>query len=161
MMSAPLYALDTVPPALLRRRRTALTPTWGDVCFAVEVLALDLQVLDRQMRSGGDRLHAIVDDLPEFIAGRGVDDGWVLPIDISDLFAAEADTDGLLDLHREMAGSDIGDPDVARALSVRMSGQRRALIERKNELQEEIDRIQELLLRQYATGAASIDDWLD
>jgi hypothetical protein len=107
MMSAPLYALDTVPPALLRRRRTALTPT------------------------------------------------------ISDLFAAEADTDGLLDLHREMAGSDIGDPDVARALSVRMSGQRRALIERKNELQEEIDRIQELLLRQYATGAASIDDWLD
>jgi len=85
----------------------------------------------------------------------------LLPIDTPDLFAAEVDTDGLLDLHREMARSDIEDPDVARALSVRMSGQRSALIERKNRLQEEIDRIQEILLRQYATGAASTDDWLD
>jgi hypothetical protein len=31
----------------------------------------------------------------------------------------------------------------------------------KNRLQEEIDRIQEILLRHYATGAASTDDWLD
>jgi hypothetical protein len=160
-MSATLHALDTAAPALLRQRRTALTPAWGGVCFAVEVLALDLEVLDRQMRTGGDRLDAIIDDLPDLIAGCGVDDGWVLPIDTADLFAAEADTDGLLDLHREMAGSDIEDPDVARALSVRMSGQRRALIERKTKLQEEIDRIQEILLRQYATGAASTDDWLD
>jgi uncharacterized protein (UPF0335 family) len=59
-----------------------------------------------------------------------------------------------------MASSDIDDPDVARALSVRMNGQRRELIERKNRLEREIDQIQEILLRQYATGTASIDDWL-
>jgi uncharacterized protein (UPF0335 family) len=41
-----------------------------------------------------------------------------------------------------------------------MNGQRRELIERKNRLEREIDQIQEILLRQYATGTASIDDWL-
>jgi hypothetical protein len=38
---------------------------------------------------------------------------------------------------------------------------RRALIERKTRLEEEIDRIREVLLGQYAAGTASTDDWLN
>jgi hypothetical protein len=159
MMSLSLHDLDAAPATLLRERRRALTPTWSCVSFAAEVLALDLQVLERQPLSGGDHLHAIIDDLSDLMAGRG-DDAWVLPMDIPDLFAA-ADTDGLLDLHREMASSDLGDPDVARSLLVRMNARRRALIERKHRLEEEMGGIRETLLRQYAAGTASTDDWLN
>lgn len=166
MISRSLDQLDAVlnsavPPTLHRQRRTALTLTWGCVSFAVEVLALDLAVLNRQMRSDEDHLRAIIDDLPGLLADRGDDDGWLLPIDTRDLFAAEVDTDGLLDLRREMARSDIDDPDVARALSLRMNGQRSVLIERKNRLEKEINQIQGMVLRQYATGATSTDDWLE
>jgi hypothetical protein len=147
---------SAVPPTLHRQRRTALTLTWGCVSFAVEVLALDLAVLNRQMRSDEDHLRAIIDDLPGLLADRGDDDGWLLPIDTRDLFAAEVDTDGLLDLRREMSRR-----DVARALSLRMNGQRSVLIERKNRLEKEINQIQGMVLRQYATGATSTDDWLE
>ena len=156
---------DAVPPTLLRQRRTALTPTWSRVSFAVEVLALDLEVLNRQTQSAEDHLQAIIDDLPDLLADRWHDDAWLLPIDTPALIAvaaaADTDTDGLLDLHQEMAGSDIDDPDVARSLLVRMNGHRSALIERKDRLEKEINQIQETLLRHYATGTASTDDWLD
>jgi hypothetical protein len=159
MTSLSLDALDAAAPMLLRQRRRALTPAWSLVSFAVEVLALDLAVLERQPRSDGDHLHAIIDDLPDLMAGRGDDEARVQPMDLPDLFAA-ADTDGLLDLHREMAGSDLDDPEVARSLLVRMDVRRRALMERQTRLEEEIDRIRETLLRHYAAGTASTDDWL-
>jgi hypothetical protein len=152
---------DAVPPTLLRQRRTALTPTWSRVSFAVEVLALDLEVLDRRTQSDEDHLQAIIDDLPDLLTDRWHDDASLLAIDTPALIAAAADTDGLLDLHQEMAGSDLDDPEVARSLLVRMNGQRSALIERKDRLEKEIDQIQETLLRHYATGTASTDDWLD
>jgi hypothetical protein len=151
---------DSVPPTLLRQRRTALTPTWNCVSYAVEVLSLDLEVLDRQEQADEDHLQAIVDDLPDLLAGHWDDNAWFFSIDTADSIAVAADTSGLLDLHLEMASSDLDDPNVARSLLVRMNAQRSALIERKNRLEEEIEQIQEVLVRQYATGTASTDDWL-
>ena len=139
---------DAVPATLLRQRRTALASTWGRVPFAVEVLALDLAVLNRQGRSDEDHLQAITDNLPGLIAGCWDTDGGLLPTDAPDLFAT-ADADGLLDLHREMASSDIDNPEVAHALSLRMNGQRSELIERKNRLEAAINQIREILLHQY------------
>jgi hypothetical protein len=149
MMSLSLLDLDAAPATLLRERRRALTPTWRCVSFAAEVLALDLQVLERHLLSGGDHLDAIIDHLPDLMSGHG-DDAWVLPMDIPEL-----------DLHREMAASDLDNPDVARSLLVRINARRRMLIERKHRLEEEMDGIRETLLRQYAAGTASTDDWLN
>jgi hypothetical protein len=143
MMSLSLLDLDAAPATLLRERRRALTPTWRCVSFAAEVLALDLQVLERHLLSGGDHLDAIIDHLPDLMSGHG-DDAWVLPMDIPELFAA-ADTNWQLDLH----------------LLVRINARRRMLIERKHRLEEEMDGIRETLLRQYAAGTASTDDWLN
>jgi hypothetical protein len=159
MMSLSLHDLDAAPATLLRRRRDALTSDWSSVSFAVELLALDLEVLERQPPSGGDHLHAIIDDLPGLMAGRG-EHAWVLPMEIPDLFAT-ADADGLLDLHREMAGSDLDDPEVARSLLIRMNVRRNALIERRGRLEAEIQRAREVLLHEYAAGTASTDDWLN
>ena len=75
--------------------------------------------------------------------------------------AATAETDGLLDLHHEMVRSDLADTRIARSLLVRMEVRRGALIERNGELKKEINDIRASLLRQYAAGIASTDDWLE
>ena len=59
---------DGAPPAALRRRRTALALIAARLSYAAEVLALDLEVLNRHRGSEEDTLQAIVDDLPEILA---------------------------------------------------------------------------------------------
>jgi hypothetical protein len=76
------------------------------------------------------------------------------------LIATVADTDGLLDLHQELVSSDLDDPSVARSLLARMKIRKSALMKRKHRLEKEIKQIQAILLRQYAAGVASADDWL-
>ncbi len=56
--------------------------------------------------------------------------------------------------------SDLGDPAVVQDLSIRVDLQRLALTERRVQLEERIRHIQEVVLHQYATGAASVNDWL-
>jgi len=59
-----------------------------------------------------------------------------------------------------MVTSDLSDPDVMRDLLARVEEQRQALIERKDQLETRIRKIQEVVLQHYASGAASVDDWL-
>jgi hypothetical protein len=151
---------DSVPPTVLRQRRAALTPTWICVSYAIEVLAVDLQVLNRHKRSDKDHLQAIIDDMPDFLAGSWDNSGWSYSVDTSELIATAADTDGLLDLHQELVSSDLDDPSVARSLLARMKIRKSALMKRKHRLEKEIKQIQAILLRQYAAGVASADDWL-
>jgi len=140
-------------PTVLRQQRTALTSTQNRVSYAIEVLTVDLEALNRHTRSDHDHLQAI-------IASGWDNGGWSFSVDTSGLIAAAADADGLLDLHHELVSSDLDDPDVARSLLARMKVQRGALIKRKNRLDREIKQTQEILLRQYVTGIASVDDWL-
>jgi hypothetical protein len=152
---------DSAPPAVLRHRRTALALISGRLSYVAEVLALDLEVLSRCKGSEEDTLQAIVDDLPETIAESWYSSAGSSSVDTSVLTAATAETDGLLDLHHEMVRSDLADPKIARSLLVRMEVRRGALIERNGQLEKEIKGIQASLLRQYAAGMASTDDWLD
>jgi hypothetical protein len=151
---------DAAPPAVLRQRRRALALTSARLSYAAEVLALDLEVLTRHEGAVEDALQAIVDDLPEILAESWYSREWTFSVDTSDVTAATAETDELLDLHREMVRSDLADPRIARSLLVRMEIRRGALIERTGQLEEEIKDIQRSLLRQYAAGIASTDDWL-
>jgi hypothetical protein len=168
MMDLSLDAVDEVlsgtrpigcsaPPKLLRQRRRELTATWSCASYAMEVLAFDLAVLNRAAHAV-DRLQAIVDDLPDLLAGSRDDGGWSLAVDLSDTNAVEAER--LLDLHEEMVSSDLDDPHVVRSLLVRMGARRTALTERKHHLETEMAEIKRALLKQYATGTASADDWL-
>jgi hypothetical protein len=147
-------------PTVLRQQRTALTSTQNRVSYAIEVLTVDLEALNRHTRSDHDHLQAIIDDMPDLLASGWDNGGWSFSVDTSGLIAAAADADGLLDLHHELVSSDLDDPDVARSLLARMKVQRGALIKRKNRLDREIKQTQEILLRQYVTGIASVDDWL-
>jgi hypothetical protein len=169
-MSVPLDALDVEPnrvqpvdravsPRALGRQRTALTATRNCVFYAIEALALDLEILNRCTPAAHD-LQVIVDDLPDLLAGEQDHGAPSFPVDCSEAISA-APSDGLLDLHLEMVSSDLGDPSVTRSLSVRMHARRRTLVERKQRLENEITQTKKELIRQYAAGIASAEDWLD
>jgi hypothetical protein len=167
MMSVALDALNEknrvrpishpVSPRILRQRRATLAAAWRRVSCAIEVLTLDLEILSRHTHAV-DRVQAIVDELPDLLACSWEFDEPRVPLDTSDLIAADATQ--LLDLHREMVCSDLDDQNVARSLLVRMKVQRSELTERKHSLQTEITQTKGMLLRQYAAGTASADDWL-
>ena len=152
---------DSAPPAILRHRRTALARISARLSYAAEVLALDLEILNCHKGSEEDWLQAIVDDLPEILAESWYSSTCSLWVDTSVVTAATAETDGLLDLHHEMVRSDLADTRIARSLLVRMEVRRGALIERNGELKKEINDIRASLLRLYAAGIASTDDWLE
>jgi hypothetical protein len=56
--------------------------------------------------------------------------------------------------------SDLADPDVVGELLASVEQLRAELVERRGQLESRIRRIQEAVREQYASGAASVDDWL-
>jgi hypothetical protein len=151
---------DSVPPAILRQRRAALTATRNCVSYALEVLTLSLEVLNRPAGPNEDALQAIIDDLPDLLAGGWENDVWTFSIHTSGSIAIAAQNAGVLDLHEELIRSDLGDPSVTRSRLVRIKAQRTALMARQLRLEAEITQIRGILLRQYASGTASADEWL-
>jgi hypothetical protein len=157
---------ETVPAAILRGWRTELVRASVFVSYAIGVLSLDLEVLTHA-RPGlpEDALQSIVDDLPSLLASGWVGGGWSLSPDASISIAAAAEvaqdeSEGLIGLHAEVVESDLGDPAVVADLLIRVDQERLVLTDRRVQLEERIRRIQEVVLHQYATGAASVNDWL-
>jgi hypothetical protein len=155
----PSVIADGASPTVLRQARVALTATWNRVSYALEALALDLEVLKWLPQPNENQLHAIIDGVPDLLAG-GLDRARPFSEDISDLVAAAADDDELLDLHRELVSSDLDDPNVAYSLWARMEIRRGVLMAQKYRIEEEITQVRERLLRLYANGTASAEDWL-
>jgi hypothetical protein len=156
----------SIPAATLRQWRTELVRTSVFVSYAIGVLSLDLEVLTHtRPELPEDALQSIVDDLPGLLAAGWVGGGWSLSPDASVSIAAAAEvaadeSEGLIGLHAEMVECDFDDSAVVQELFIRVEQQRLALTKRRIQLEERIRRIQEAVLHQYATGAASVDDWL-
>jgi hypothetical protein len=170
MMSSSLHELDeirylpsgmadSVSPAVLRQARATLTARWRSVSYALEALALELKVLNRPRLPNENGLHAIIDGLPELL-GEGLNGAWPFSDDCSEVVAAVADDAELLDLHRELVSSDLDDPIVAYSLWARMDQRRDVLVAQRHRIEVEIAQLQEILLRQYGNGTASVEDWL-
>jgi hypothetical protein len=157
---------DSLPTDTLRQWRSSLVRTSVFVSYAIGVISLDIKALANSLASPSeDVLQSLVDDLPALLATEWVGGGWSLSPDASTSVAAAAElamneSQGLLGLHGQMALSDLGDPNVVHELLIEMGNQRQALIERRSELEGRIRSIQEVVQRQYASGATSIDDWL-
>jgi hypothetical protein len=157
---------ESTPAATLRQWRTDLVRASVFVSYAIGVLSLDVEILTRgEAALSGDVLAARVDDLPDILAAGWVGGGWSLSPDATASVAAAAEvamdqSDGLLRLHADVVLSDLADPDVVADLLARVEELRRELVERREELESRIRNIQEVVRRQYASGAASVDDWL-
>jgi hypothetical protein len=156
----------STPAATLRSWRTDLVRASVVVSYAIGVLSLDAEILSHPTASPkGDELQSLIDDLPGMLASGWVGGGWSLSPDASvSIAAAEVAIDqsqGLLGLHAELASSDLSDPDQVRDLAGRVEERRRELTERRDLLEGRIRQIQEAVLAQYGSGAASVDDWLN
>ena len=159
---------ESIPAGTLRQWRTELVRASVFVSYAIGVLSLDVGVLNHGVSSpDDDALESLVDDLPDILASGWVGGGWSLSPDASASVAAAAAAEaaldqsfGLLGLHAETVSSDLGDPEVVRDLRIRVEQQLEALTRRRDQLESRIRRIQEVVLAQYGTGAASVDDWL-
>jgi hypothetical protein len=159
---------QSIPAATLRRWRNDLVRASVFVSYAIGVLSLDVEVLGHSPSAApGMALESLVNDLPDILASGWVGGGWSLSPDASASVAAAAaaeaaldQSEGLLGLHMETVVSDLGDPDIVRDLLVRVELRLETLIDRRDQLESRIRRIQEVVLAQYGSGAASVDDWL-
>jgi hypothetical protein len=156
----------SVLPATLRQWRTELVRASVFVSYAIGVLSLDMEILTRgAVATCADVLQATVDDLPDLLASGWVGGGWSLSPDAAASVAAAAEvaldeSDGLLALHGAVATSDLDDPDVVADLLVLVQDQLQELARRREQLESRIREIQATVLQHYASGAASVDDWL-
>ncbi len=155
-----------VPAATLRKWRTELVRASVFISYAIGVLSLDLEILNRSLKiEGEDALQALIDELPAILTSGWLGGGWSLSPDASASVgaASELAADGaqsLLGLHGELAASDLKDVEVVGDLLRRVEQEREALIERRNMLEDRIRRIQETMREHYSAGTASVDDWL-
>jgi hypothetical protein len=153
---------ESTAAATLRRWRTDLVRASVLVSYAIGVLSLDLEILTR-----GETVLSedVVDDLPDILANGWVGGGWSLSPDAGASVGAAAEiamdeSTGLLALHAEVVMSDLADPEVVADLLTSVEELRAELVERREQLESRIRKIQEVVLAQYASGAASVDDWL-
>jgi len=164
LLSKTVTADENTPTATLRTWRADLVRSSVAVSYAISVLSLDIDVLTHSLTSPSeDVLKTLVEDLPGILASGWVGGGWSLssdsltPVDAG--FELNGET-GLLGLHSEMVTSDLSDHDVVGDLLARTKQERQALFKTKGLLEDRIRRIQEAIRKQYATGVASVDDWL-
>ncbi|HUX03550.1 MAG TPA: hypothetical protein VMV53_01390 [Acidimicrobiales bacterium] len=157
---------ESTPVATLRAWRGELVRASVFVSYAISVLTVDLEVLRRTLiPSDKEVIQALIDDLPEILASSWVGGGWSLSPDASVSVAAAADLERdhstqLLGLHAEMVVSDLSDHDVVRDLLTRVEREREGLIQLRGQLEERLRTIQDAVRARYASGAASVDDWL-
>jgi hypothetical protein len=155
-------SLDT-----LRQWRSELVHTSVYVSYAIGVLSLDEEILE-QTHSATDPhdMQLLVDRLPQLLATGWVGGGWSLSPDAATSVQAADDltkdyAEGLLGVHADLAASDLADSDVVYSLESRVKEQRGSLCQRRNELEERIRSIQEIMRDHYKSGTASVDDWLN
>ena len=157
---------ESTPTPTLRQWRTDLVRASVFVSYAIGVLSLDVEILKRGDEVlSEDVFAARVDDLPDILATGWVGGGWSLSPDATASVAAAAElamdqSEGLLRLHADVILSDLGDPEVVGDLLARVEEILQELAERREELERRIRMIQEVVRTQYASGAASVDDWL-
>jgi hypothetical protein len=150
----------------LREWRAELVHTSVYVSYAIGVLSLDEEILE-QTHSTTDPhdLQLLVDRLPQLLATGWVGGGWSLSPDAATSVQAADDltkdyAQGLLGLHAELAASDLADSDIVYDLEARVKEQRGALCRRRDELEERIRSIQNIMRDHFKSGTASVDDWL-
>lgn len=157
----------SIPAAVLREWRVELVRASVTVSYAIGVLSLDIDVLNRIRTSkDSDVLNGLIEDLPKILASGWVGGGWSLANDASASVGAAAEleenyAENLLELHAELAQSDLANPSILSDLIVRVEQQRESLSERRRQLETRIRQIQDVIRQQYATGTASIEDWLE
>ena len=156
---------SSTPVPRVRAVRDDLARAAVFLAYARHVLSVDLGVLRSAPGHSGD-LQALVDDLPRVLAEHSIDAGW-LPSPDSPVTLAAADqalsgqADGLLTTHVAMAQADFGSPQEVDEVITAIDGQLAQVSERRDQVERTLRDVQGLIIEQYKSGSAQVDDWLD
>lgn len=166
LISQSATAGEATPTSTLRQWRADLVRSSLSISHAISVLSLDIEILNYSLGSPSeDVLASLVEDLPEILTSGWMGGSWAQSPDPSTPVTGSAELEidqavELLDLHAEMVTHDLGDHKVVGELLARAKQERLGLYALKSQIESRLRGIHEAVRKQYASGVASVDDWL-
>jgi hypothetical protein len=150
------------PGAPVRAWRDDLTLIREALDYARSILAADVAILSRAGAPRPKERPALVDELPNMLAGRTRENQWPEPDDAgSDLEFDEGlfiRTDHLLALHGAMAGVDLTSPAATGRVRQQVEEQLDLLTERQAAVEARLQQIRAVIIRAYQAAAAPARD---
>jgi hypothetical protein len=166
LITQTAVASEDTPTPTLRQWRADLVRASLSISYAISVLSLDIEILNSSLASTSeDAVQALVNDLPDILASEWIGGELALspdpltPVTGSAEFEIDQATE-LLGFHAEMVGSDLGDHHVVGDLLARARQERLGLYGLRSQIDSRLRGIHEAVRNQYASGVASINDWL-
>lgn len=155
----------STPTRRIRVVREQLTRAAVFLSYARHVLSVDIGVLRHASAQPGD-LQALVDDLAGVLASASVGGGWSLSSDaLSTMVSANrtllGEADGLLSAHGGLATADLNSPEAIVRVVGEIEDQLANVTVRSERVEQRIREVQALIVQQYASGLARVDDWLE
>jgi hypothetical protein len=146
------------PGAPVRAWRDDLTLIREALRYARSILAADVAILSRAGAPRSTERPAVVDELPNVLAGSSSADPWSQPDDErGDLEFDEGlfvRADHLLALHGAMARADLSSPVATGRIRDQMEEQLDLLTERQAAVEARLQQIRAVIIRAYKAAAA-------
>jgi hypothetical protein len=155
----------STPAARVREVRDDLARVAVYLSYARHVLSVDLGVLRTAPDEAGD-LQSLVDGLPRVLTESSIGGGWSLSSDSPVTLAAanqalSGHADGLLTAHAVMARTDFSTSEELEQAIAAIDDQLAQVSERRDQVEQTLRDVQGLIIGQYRSGSASVDDWLE
>lgn len=165
LLEATAATDSSVPARRIRSWRDELAHAAVLLSYARHVLSVDASILRFATEAPDRDLQDVVDELPRLLATASVGGGWSLAPDSpatmeSARLAVEGASDGLLAAHHHLARADLGSSDDVERVSEELEHDLAELTERRELVEQRLRDVHAVLVRQYASGTATIDDWL-
>ncbi len=163
LLDATSQATTEVSPATVRGWRDDLSYAAELLSYALRVLSIDLGVL-RSVGDGAGDLDAVVEDLPRVLASSLAEAAE--PPDTPAAVAAElatigGDASGLLGVHESLATVDLSSASELEELIEGLESQLDQIRNRGGLVDDRLRTVKGLLVEQYRSKQANVDDWLD
>ncbi|MFZ0251015.1 MAG: hypothetical protein WAL61_13795 [Acidimicrobiales bacterium] len=150
------------PGAPVRAWRDDLTLIRNALSYARSILAADVAILSRAGAPQSKERPAVVDELPNILAGGPSAEEWSQPDDEGgDLEFDEGlfvRADHLLALHGAMAGVDLSSPAATGRIREQMEEQLDLLTERQAAVEARLQQIRAAIIRAYQAAVAPARD---
>lgn len=165
LLEATSAADSSVPPRRIRSWRDDLANAAVLLSYARHVLSVDASILRFATEEPDRDMQEVVDELPRLLATASIGGGWSLAPDSpatmeSARRAMEGVSEGLLTAHHHLARADLGSPGDVERVSEELDTDLAALTERRELVEQRLRDVHAVLVEQYASGDATIDDWL-
>jgi hypothetical protein len=150
------------PGAPVRAWRDDLTLIREALGYARSVLAADVAILSRAGSPQPKDRPAVVDDLPNVLAGNPHQTQWSEPGEDGEELEFDAGlfvrADHLLALHGQMAAVDLSSPVATGRVREQMEEQLAMLTERQATVEARLQQIRAVIIRAYQAAAAPARD---